>query len=623
VTACARRHRGLRTVALGFGLAALIGCSTPMPQPPWAGADAPPEVQPPAPAPRSESAPRLEVEAPGDLRALLQRHLDLARLVALGDEERPDEAEWLRLVAAAPAQARQLLQTEGYFAPDVRVRREAGPPQRVIVTVAPGPRARVKATALDVAGPIQDRAASGDADARAQIAGLRSGWPLRNGAAFRNEDWSKAKSAMVAKLRAAGYASASVSASGAEVDTASHEVTLTLTLNSGPRYLAGGLHIDGMRLYDEATVRHLAGFGPGAPLTEELLLDYQDRLRKSGLFESAVVTFEPDPSQPEGTLVVVQLQELPLQSIILGVGISANTGPRTSIEHTHRRIFGTNATVHNKIEWGRDRQFWEGELNTHPGEGFYRNQVGGRVERLESDTDVVRSETLRVGRLQDTQRIERLYFIGLDRSVQTAGETRKDAQAVSGQYHGVWRRLDNVILPREGVSVSAQLGLGWARSNYAENGPFTRLYGRFTGYLPLGRSWESIGRIELGNIRKSDNVAVPDVLAFRAGGDDSVRGYPYRSLAPTDANGVISGGSVLATGSIELAHPLTARMPSLLGAVFVDAGRAANDWTDFRAALGYGVGLRWRSPVGPLRLDWAYGEELRKGRLHFSVGIAF
>jgi translocation and assembly module TamA len=610
-----------------LGLAALTGCSTPMPQAPWVAADAPPEVQPPvqpaSSAVRGDSALRLEVDAPGDLRELLQRHLDLARLVAISEEERPDESEWLRLVGAAPAQARQLLQTEGYFAPDVRVRREAGPPQRVIVTVAPGPRARVKTTMLDVAGPIQDRAASGDVEARTQIAGLRGGWPLRNGAAFRNEDWSQAKSAMVAKLRAAGYASAAVSASGAEVDTASHDVTLTLTLNSGPRYLAGGLHIDGMNLYDEDTVRHLAGFGPGAPLTEELLLDYQDRLRKSGLFESAVVTFEPDPAQPEGALVTVKLQELPLQSVILGVGISANTGPRTSIEHTHRRIFGTNATVHNKLEWGRDRQFWEGELNTHPGEGFYRNPVGGRIERLESDTDVVRSESLRVGRTQDTQRIERLYFIGLDRSVQTAGETRKDAQALSGQYHGVWRRLDNVILPRQGVSVSAQLGLGWARSNYADHGPFTRLYGRFTGYLPLGRSWESIGRIELGNIRKSDSVAVPDVLAFRAGGDDSVRGYPYRSLAPTDANGVISGGSVLATASFELAHPLTARMPSILGAVFIDAGRAANDWTDFKPALGYGVGLRWRSPVGPLRLDWAYGEELRKGRLHFSVGIAF
>ena len=64
-----------------------------------------------------------------------------------------------------------------------------------------------------------------------------------------------------------------------------------------------------------------------------------------------------------------------------------------------------------------------------------------------------------------------------------------------------------------------------------------------------------------------------------------------------------------------------------VGAVFIDAGNAAESFSCAQrpgsTALGYGVGLRWRSPVGPLRLDWAYGTETRKGRFHFSVGIAF
>ena len=78
------------------------------------------------------------------------------------------------------------------------------------------------------------------------------------------------------------------------------------------------------------------------------------------------------------------------------------------------------------------------------------------------------------------------------------------------------------------------------------------------------------------------------------------------------------------TTSLELARPLAASLPSLWGAVFVDAGRAANDWPDVgHPALGLGVGLRWRSPVGPLRLDWAWGREVHRARLHFSVGIAF
>jgi translocation and assembly module TamA len=79
----------------------------------------------------------------------------------------------------------------------------------------------------------------------------------------------------------------------------------------------------------------------------------------------------------------------------------------------------------------------------------------------------------------------------------------------------------------------------------------------------------------------------------------------------------------LATASVELARPISARMPSLWGAVFVDAGNAANRFSELEPAWGSGVGVRWRSPVGPLRLDLAWAHELRSVRLHFSVGIAF
>ena len=66
-----------------------------------------------------------------------------------------------------------------------------------------------------------------------------------------------------------------------------------------------------------------------------------------------------------------------------------------------------------------------------------------------------------------------------------------------------------------------------------------------------------------------------------------------------------------------------ASLPALWGAVFIDAGRAVEHWHDYKPALGYGVGLRWRSPIGPLKVDLAWGDELHKLRLHFTVGIAF
>jgi translocation and assembly module TamA len=607
----------VRALAL-LGLALwLSGCAS------LFGTDTPANTAPAAaPAPPRADATTLIIDAPQPLRDLLQRNLDLARLAALSVQEELDEVEWLRLVAAAPAQARELLQTEGYFNAEVDVRREAGPPPTVRMQVQPGPRVRVQEVTLVVRGALRERADANDEDARNQIVLLHEWWPLPPGGPFRNAEWSAAKTAAAARLRAAGYASATLGESAAEIDADTREAKLSLRLDSGPLYRAGPMRVEGVVHHAVSMVRDLAGFGPGAPLTEATLFDYQERLRKTGLFDGAAVSFDSDPSAADASPVTVAVHEIPLQSLTLGVGISANTGERATIEHTHRKIFGYPATLHNKIEWGRDREAWEGELSTHPGEKFYRNLIGVQLERLRTDVDTVYSQRVRVGRTQDSTRIDRLYFIGYDRSVQIVDAVRRDARAASVQYHGIWRDLDSILLPTRGISISGQGGVGWAISNVGDSGAFTRAYGRLTGYLPLGRSWYTTGRLEAGQIFKRDTVVIPDALAFRAGGDDSVRGYDYRTLAPLGDRGAIVGGNVLATASLEVARPLPS-YPSLWGAVFVDAGRAAVSWTDFKPALGYGLGLRWRSPVGPLRVDLAYGEELRKWRLHLSVGIAF
>jgi len=580
-----------------------------------------PGGEPPPAPPKTDG---LTIDAPAELRTLLLRNLDLARLAALAESEAPDEVEWLRLVAVAPAQVRELLETEGYFHPEVQVQRDRGPPPVVRVKVVPGPRVKIDEVSLSVGGVLRERADAGDEAARKTIQALHAWWPLPTGDVFRNPDWASAKTGALAHLRAAGYASASITGSAARIDAAENRVQLTLALDSGPLFRAGELHIRGLAKQDEAPVRHLAGFGPGEPLTEQLLLDYQERLRKANLFDTITITYDNDPTKADASPVTVQLHELPLQALTLGVGISANTGPRATAEYTHRRVFDYPAMFHGKVEYGRDKQSVDAELSTHPGEHFYRNMVGLQAERLQTDLDDVLSQSVRVGRTQDTNRIERLYFLALDRSVQTIFATSvvKEADAFSAQSHGIWRNLDSVLLPTRGLTLSWQTGAGWATSNFAERGPFARLYGRFTGYLPLGQSWYSSGRLELGQIFKRDAVAVPDSLAFRAGGDDSVRGYDYRTLAPVGDDGAIIGGNVLATASVELARPFE-RLPSVWWAVFVDAGRAAETWQGFKPAMGYGVGVRWRSPVGPLRADVAYGEELHQVRLHVSVGIAF
>ncbi len=100
-----------------------------------------------------------------------------------------------------------------------------------------------------------------------------------------------------------------------------------------------------------------------------------------------------------------------------------------------------------------------------------------------------------------------------------------------------------------------------------------------------------------------------------------MRGYAYRSLGP-QTDGVVASGRTLVTGSADVARPISPRYPAFWWAAFVDAGDAANSWKNLDPAVGYGVGLRWRSPVGPLRVDLAYGQRVQQFRVHFSVGIA-
>ncbi|ODU08240.1 MAG: hypothetical protein ABS84_13470 [Rubrivivax sp. SCN 71-131] len=618
----ARPAPGNAVAALALALV-LGGCSVLDRARPDAGAR---EAAAAAAAPEGPPVVRVEIDAPAPLRDLLQRHLELSRLAQLSRGDAVTDTELQRLLDVTPTRARDLLRTEGYFRPTVRIERLGtvvpGAPETVRVRVDPGPRTRVARVTLEAQGELEEAREAGDPDAARVLADLRHAWTLPEGSVFRDEAWRDAKTAALARLRGAGYASASWAGTAAEIDDEQDSARLFVVAESGPLFRSGEIRVQGLQQQELRTVLALAPFAPGTPVTEALLLDYQERLQRAGLFESVSVTLDADPAHAAATPLQVQLREQPLQVYTVGVGVSANTGPRASLEHSYRRVFGHAVSSSNLFELGRVRQAWNGEVSTHPGEHFRRWLLGGAIERLVSSTDVVTSQRLRLGRSQDSSRQERLLFAEVERGVRSTDLTSAWTFAVSGNAHFTWRRLDSALLPTEGYTLTLQGGLGRSHGSASRSGPFARGYLRLTGYQPLGQSWYGQARVELGQVFLGRGVVGPESQLFRAGGDDSVRGYGYRTLGPV-SNGIVGSGPVLATGSVELARPFVASMPSLWGAVFLDAGRAAEDFRRLDPALGYGVGLRWRSPVGPLRLDLAYGQEVRRMRLHFSVAIAF
>ena len=613
-------NRPLGAAALLAILVLLAGCSSL----PFFSEKEDPDVAATEPGAGDAVQYRVEIEAPGALRKLLSTHLDINRFRSAPASQGLSAVELDRLIALAPAQARKLLETEGYFNATVDVSRvgdDAGLP-KVQVRVTPGPRTTVRAVELDATGELKTTAQQGDRDAETTLRGMRPEWPLKVGEPFRQPDWTSAKNGTLARLRAQGYANATWASTEARVDARDQTARLSGVAESGPLYHLGPMRVEGLQRYPESAVRNMATFGIGTPYRERLLLDVEERLLTTNLFDGAAVEIDPDPANAAATPVTVRVTERKLQNATLGLGYRTDTGPRFTLEHTHRKPFGLPWIAYNSFELGTQRSLWNAELTSYPRPNLYRNFIATTAERLEQDDELRTSGRIQVGRMRNAPTIDRRYYLELSQARIRTPVTVDDSSALSGNYNWVWRRVDSLLLPTDGVTLAIESAGGYSRSSTKESGPFGRLYGRAFYYRPLGGQWRARLRLEAGQVFAKEQVGVPDILLFRAGGDESVRGYAYRSLGPEIA-GVVTSGRSLLTGSAEVTHPVYSGLPALRGALFVDAGNAARNFGEIRPVVGVGTGLHYDSPVGPLRVDLAYGVDDRRVRLHLSAGVVF
>jgi translocation and assembly module TamA len=592
-------------------LAALLSaCATQAPIPPAVPA---PDVPADAPAVYS-----LDIQVENDTRdnrlaKLLGQHLDIARYRA--SQAALSRVELARLAAAAPAQAETLLQTEGYFNASASVERDSGEALRLRLLVTPGPQTRVASVVIDFQEGMADE------DAKALRDSLRRSWPLREGVPFTQAQWTSAKNDLLVRARSGGYPLARWGDTNARVDADTQTAELHLVVASGNRAKLGTLRIEGLKRQTRQSVERLTGFRHGDAYTEQQLADFQERLAKTQLFDAVRVQLQPETVEADGTSpVLVALTESALQQATVAVGYHANNGQSISVEHLHRRPFDLPVRARSKVELSRDLRGLELELSSHPQPDLKRNLASLQFEQDRSGDTIAQNLGLRLGRLYEAAQDERLTYVELLRARETAAGQVNTNLAVSLNQQWIRRRLDSNLLPTDGHQGLALVGLGYARGGGSEDsGPFGRMQFKLGVYKPFG-GWFGSARAEVAQVIAREQVGVPEKLLFLAGGDESVRGYAYRSLGPV-RDGLTVGGRVMATGSVEVARPIVASFPSLWGAVFVDAGNAASRWNDFRPVLGYGAGVRWRSPVGPLRVDFARAHETGKWRLHFSVGI--
>ncbi len=599
---------------------------------------------------------KVSIEAPSPLDTLLQNNLDLLRFRG---NPRIDREQLQRMVRTAPEQIKTLVSTAGYYTPQVSARLDNGSPPTVLVNVDPGQPVLVGSVELVLQGFDPVPAGAADATATANTApaatpfdrrALEASWSLPEGQIFRQADWEQAKRNLLRQVVQTRYPRAQLSETRATVDPEAHRAALRVVLDSGPELRFGDLRIEGLRRYPASIVRNLNQIKPGDYYSEAALQAYQARLQDSGYFSGVEVSADlssvlgqqidaakqaqpGDPAAPAAASspapmamaplpLVVKVTENKEKNVTAGLGYSTNTGNRAQLNYDDLSVFGLKfksaLTLETKKQSARGDFFFP---TTADG---YNDSVGASFERSDIAGETTSVSSVAAKHAWGTPLLERsliLEYLSETRSV--AGVETGRSKSVPLTYGLTKRHLDNLLFPTRGYVFNAQLG--GAVLPVLTDEKFLRASTRGIYYQPLGKRSTVILRGEAGALSSKNKVGVPSTFLFRAGGDQSVRGYAYQELGVIE-NGATVGGRYLATASAEYQYWFT---PTWGAAVFYDAGNAADTIKDLRPKSGYGLGARYKSPVGPINVDVAYGHPVKDGkevkqiRLHFSLGFTF
>lgn len=559
---------------------------------------------------------------------MICRHLPLLLLLAIAPPlvageltvQAPDEinellSPWLPEEAGNPnrlqGQLSDILATEGYFSPVFKFTEND---DGLTLNLDPGPRTTIASVNVTVDGNIEAKRKSE----------LIAGWGLPVGQPFRQADWNDAKQQILADLLAIEHADAKLVDSEAGIDTETHRADLRAHFDAGPRYRFGAIRVEGLQNYPPDLVeRYNRAFKPGQPYREDRLSALQGTLQATPYFSSVQTTLEREAAivNEDGTAtvpVLVRVRERSPHRVSFGAGASSNTGARVEVNYHTPNVLSRGWSLDSGLRYEQKRQTAYADVFLPPDERNRRHSVG--IMAQAADIQGLKTERYAFGAQTVQQRgivEQRLSLNWQEERRETNGTNPETARALVPNGVWTWRRIDNLLDPRDGSVVQVQLG-GGAKAVLSDQN-FIRLHARVQHYMPLGRADTLNLRAEVGYTFADSRDGIPQDYLFRTGGAGTVRGYAYNSLGVTESGATV-GGRYMATASAEVTHWLD---DSWGIAAFVDAGDAVDSLQNVRLAVGAGLGARWRSPAGPIGVDLAYGERNQEVHLHFSLAIPF
>jgi translocation and assembly module TamA len=554
-------------------------------------------------------APDLRVEIEGVRDELLDNVRALLSIEQLRGEGELTPLRIRRLHARAEEEIRTALEPFGHY--QVRVDselREQSGGWLARYVIDPGPRVRLEEIDIDVTGEGAD-----DLRLQAAVGEL----PLRQGDALLHSRYELARRGLLQQALGLGFLDARYTTHRLEVDVARNQARVVLELDTGSRYELGAVAFQGADLEEELLHAYVQ-FEPGDEYSTRQLLDLQRSLEDSDYFAQVQVLPEREQAQARRIPVTVVLKPRRPNRYTAGIGYGTDTGPRFRLGWENRRVNRSGHQMGAEYRVSEIRESIAGRyripLLANPQSDFVEfHSVYGREDIRDAE-----STKYVLGASHSTLqgRWRRVLSLTFQQEDFTIGLTDEDtALLMPGvNVQRVWGR-ERLIAER---GARLQLDLKGAQEGLLSDTSFVQGQVDAKLIVPLLEGLRLIGRGTVGAIQTDEFRRLPPSIRYFAGGDQSVRGYDYNKLGPRDASGEVVGGRYLLVGSLELERHIRGNWRA---ALFFDTGNALDGWNE-SLKQGAGVGLRWETPIGLVRMDLAtaLSEDGSPWRLHLTLG---
>jgi len=525
---------------------------------------------------------------------------------SLGDR---DEIALRRYRRAAEEQARQAVQALGYYQAEIDSRVLPGDDPKLQLDVVPGEPVRLRNVNVRVDGEASALKAFRVPASKA----LKPGQPLNHGA------YEDAKKLIQNQALRYGFFDGAFTSQRLDIDPRAGVADIELVYASGPRYDLGRVSFQGDTPFDDELLARLVPFPPDTPYDADLVAKLSQNLQASGYFDEVRVDALPDPEKGRRIPVKVQLGTVKPRTMGLGVGFSTDVGPRARANWTRHWVNPQGHRLGAETEVSAARQnvgaWYEIPLDPPLTDSLRFTSGFQREELVDVESRRFTLGTQWQSKLPDDW--QRVVSLRWEQESYDFGDGSPDGRSsflIPGIGYSV-TRSDNRLDPSQGYHLQADLRA--AKEGILSDADMTYASALAKGLYTLPGGHRVLARVQLGGIATTDFGAIPPSLRFFAGGDQSVRGYDYQTLSPEDRQGNKVGGRYLVVGSAEYQYPVAERWRI---AAFVDRGNAM-DSLNAAMKTGAGIGVRWVSPVGPIRLDLAKALDDPGGfRIHFSMG---